>query len=256
MRQHVPFALTRRAEGDYSVDCDSDALFRLAPGTTTIRITDGVEQRFPLFDVIRWAAPLVCAQFGIAFLHAAAVASADRAFVFMGQGGAGKSTLARLLADAGARPLADDALICAPDGSVAAGTERDFRAWCEAAASSAAASRCVDFQDLVDRLERGFGATSPPRMPVDTILFLGLPRAPAGRQGAVALSAAEGFHRLVQQAFGAIPDARTWSREAGHYGRLAATARCWSVHVVDGLDALATAIRRAPSEVVPGWPQH
>ena len=57
-------------------------------------------------------------------LHGSAVAYQDKAFVLLGDCGAGKSTLTAALLRAGARLLTDDLVVISADGSVARGAHR------------------------------------------------------------------------------------------------------------------------------------
>src|SRR5262245_4120544 len=60
--------------------------------------------------LLSWIVGLVCTQRNLLTLHASAVAFGDRVVAFMGDQGAGKSTLAAHCVQAGAKLVADDLL--------------------------------------------------------------------------------------------------------------------------------------------------
>ena len=123
-------------------------------------------------------APRLLAELGELVLHASAVRFGDRIALFLGETGAGKSTLATSLHQAGHLLLGDDAVIVtrAPDGYCAQAVYPSLRLYPEAIesliGSGATTTPMADYSDKQHVRLASLPSVAEPPLPLAAIFFL------------------------------------------------------------------------------------
>lgn len=194
----------------------------------------------PTLEAHLWiVAPRLLALQGFTVLHAAAVRVGDRAALFLGDSGAGKSTTARAFSAAGCPRLADDKLVLAADGRGLVQVEPVLRRWCQASAEHIRAGQHRVSAPRADGLDLANAA------PIATLYFVarGQRRPGAATLDAQPLDEGSALAWAFQQGFLGSFDPDEWERRLRAVTSLCAVADCWRLVVPDGVEALAMAVR-------------
>ncbi len=234
------------AAGGWLLGSGGRACLRIdvAPGGGRVRPVEGVGQ-LDWAAALVWAAPHLLVLGGRAVLHASAVRLDERAFAWSGLSGAGKTTLARALVEAGAGLVAEDLVVLAtPVAGQEGGVrvlvdgEARIRAWASERAPTLAAGGEVDGASLLLAIE---GVATVPLLRLG---FVGAPVtriARAQRFVEAPMAVPEVVARLLENGFAELATRQVWWAVLDGAGRLAAEVTCSSVLVPEGLPGLAEA---------------
>jgi hypothetical protein len=175
---------------------------------------------------------------GALALHASAVVFDGAAWAFIGQGGAGKSTLAAACAMDGAAVLAEDLLALRRSGAswLAAAGHHQLRLWPEGEQLLPGGALALPTltpswpKRALDLVSRGLPrATS--NVPLRGIVVLGARVAPDAEPAAVRLTARDAVVELVAHAYANhLLDGAHLGRELGEWGEIAMTVPAWRLH--------------------------
>lgn len=178
-------------------------------------------------------------------LHASSVSVDGRALVFLGESGAGKTTVARALSMAGCPLVSEDLGLLALRGDeilLLRGAESHVEHWArergeEFAASDQAAFQCVALPNADE--------CSP--LPVAELYFLALPRACGDRPSVRSLAAPDALGWLLQTGFGAVRRGNLWRGLLETGARVVGATPCKRLCLPQGLAAVHEAARRYSS---------
>ena len=184
-------------------------------------------------QILTWAAPHLVALQGLTVLHASAVEHAGGVSAFVGASGAGKTTLARALRDAGATLVSEDLLVL-EGTSARLGGERVIAEWAEASAS---ADLVVDARDLAISL------STLACLPLGVVALLDAARRQGQALGLEAIGACDALGALLANAFAEVEDRDVWSRVFVSARVLVEAGLVRRTIVPDGLAQLAAAAR-------------
>jgi hypothetical protein len=206
-------------------------------GHTLTRTAEAGPLPHPPAQILLWAAPHLLALLHRPVLHASAVERDDGVVAFCGASGAGKTTLARCLAEQGHPFISGDLLVLArePDGlSVFPAGEAAIHAWAAEQAPLLDRPGTIDASGLT---EAARGVTRPLRE-----VWL----ADAGRRCGEAIVTrpvppAEALILLLRNGFGEIPAREIWQEMLEIMQAIVATTAVKEVTVPDGVAALRRA---------------
>jgi hypothetical protein len=187
--------------------------------------------------LLQAVAPKLLALRGQAVLHASAVALGGRAIAFSGSSGAGKTSTARALAQAGAQLVCEDKLAVKLRGggvTVAALGERAIVDWVASTASALTSSGSASCAGL-DRAVEG----QP--IPLVEIGFLDHLRRTSGALTARLLTKTETAGAVFRHAFYGSDADQDWLRHLRTAAEIGQSVRGFALTVPDGLDRLAEA---------------
>jgi hypothetical protein len=155
---------------------------------------------------VRHVAPFAAALQGKVTLHGSCVGSDHRAYAFVGESGAGKSTFAAILATRDWRRICDDLLPVRPDA------------------------------------DRWIVPALPSRLELAGVYFL--ERAPStARLEVVPLAPRDALLLLLRHGFGELPDSGVWRRQFEAYAGIGRTVPCYRLLVPHDLARLPQAAR-------------
>ncbi|MEP6652741.1 MAG: PqqD family peptide modification chaperone [Myxococcales bacterium] len=177
---------------------------------------------------------------GHTVLHASAVAIDGRAIAFSGHSGAGKTTTAHALVQAGATLVCEDKLVLhrnADELQVSAVAEEALRRWVRMAAVQLMSGSSVSCTPLDQPLP---GPTARLR----EIGFLSAERRGTSREiSAVPLSALQAAGTIFNNSFYGSDAPADWARQLQASARIASEIAGYEVIMPDGLDFLAGTVR-------------
>lgn len=245
MKAHLRFDVRSEDAQHFTLEWEAKPLVRFSDGGESAQLepTD-----FSTTDLLRWGAPLALAPLGRVVLHAAAVSTSDRAFVFLGVGGAGKSTLAERLATQGLKQISDDLVVLRDGALVDVGAEAELRRWCQNQ-SHLGPGDSVCYRDLFDRLE---ARTDAAQLPLAGLFFVDAERTDEAHFVFDTIEPTAAFQRLVEQGFGGLSIPKAWKSQFEAYAALSAEVRAASLSVPSGLDRMADALGSF-IEVLSAW---
>ncbi|MEO5769584.1 MAG: hypothetical protein ABIS92_14630 [Polyangia bacterium] len=176
---------------------------------------------------------------GHTVLHASAVAIDGIAIAFSGHSGAGKTTTARALVQAGATLVCEDKLVLyrnAEERQVSSAAEEALRRWARDAAVELTASRDASCAPLDQPLP---GPTATLR----EIGFISAERRSTSRQiSAVPLSALQAAGTIFNNSFHGSDVADDWARQLESSTKIAREIAAYEMRMPDGLEFLAGAV--------------
>lgn len=234
-------------------------VLRVEPAPALVRLaSEGVTQA-EIADAVDGVTPKLLALRGMLVLHASAVAKADEVRAFLGPSGAGKTTTARALVEAGWGLVAEDVVVLrgphpqADGGSapcpspsqerglaahVVLDAEARARAWAKAAKETLVRepASTVDFACL-DALAEG------PVLPLSMAVFLDERRRRGGTIELEPLDGPDALVALFGNAFVASAEPAAWETTLRTLARLARAVRAYRATMPEGVEALATAAR-------------
>jgi hypothetical protein len=190
------------------------------------------------------AAPHVLALHGHAVVHAGAVALDGGVVAFVGASGAGKTTTARALADAGVALVAEDLVVLAPGEGpprVAVEAEQRVRDWCRDRA--AAFDREDELALAADELTR---LSAGPTAALRQVHFIAADRRAGVAIEPEALSAGDALALLLDSVFAGLGDRATWRRLFEASRRVASEVPCARTQMPEGRHFLERAARAFP----------
>jgi hypothetical protein len=195
-------------------------------------------------------------------LHASAVVIDERAVLFAGSPGAGKSSSAAAFARLGYPVLSDDIVVIADEAGLmmAHPSHGHLSVWPDSARALFAADSlpqhsAVYAKHRVDLIERGYRFHES-AVPIDTIFVLS-PRSPASRVVAREMRPRAALMALVGQTYGNyLLDGSMRAREFDLLGRLAGAVRVSELAFSDGLDDLVPSCRTLALQFATGVGGH
>lgn len=254
-RQRILFQVAHLDPRQFALLLDDEPMLRFTDEGRSASLCPAAREWVAPADMIRWGAPLGLAAQGVTCLHAAAVLLGERVIAIAGVGGAGKSTLARLLTDAGATGVADDVVVCDDNARVDLAAEPALRAWSREMSSRADDIPYVDLADLLQAAERRDWR------PLDLVVVLGerlhtddsaldmndgvsdsetaLEQPSFELQDLPPLTA---LTEIAQHRFGSHPSPAAWERQLKVFAGIADRVPVIRLRSPDGLDALEAAL--------------
>jgi hypothetical protein len=191
--------------------------------------------REDLRNVLLSIAPKLLALRGHHVLHASAVGLDEKIVVFCGESGAGKTTTARLLANAGATLVCEDKLVIrfrSERVEAEADIEAGLLRWSEKAADILAQNRTAPCPDLD-------GKTSEPPRVVREIAFIDAGRRATEKIVAIPLTVLAGAGNIFRNAFYGSDVAQEWERQLQWAGEIARHVGCYELTMPAGIAHLA-----------------
>jgi hypothetical protein len=220
---------------------DAEPVVRVGPGGAWLaaeaRVGDPVAQA-------RLALPDALVLRGVSVLHAASVRLPSGVEAFLGSSGAGKTTLAHALVDAGC-PLVSEDLLLVRELACPTRGEYRLRAWCERAGPRlASGERAVLSEADVAELFAG------PSAPLAALHVLA-PRHLGPDLVRERLPAPEAVAALLGNALAELGTPEVWERVWREAIALASHVPVYATSAPEGLEALAAAARRYTSISTP-----
>lgn len=193
-------------------------------------------------DILRWGAPIALLSLGINLLHSGAVARADRVLAFVGQGGIGKSTIARAAASVNWSTICDDMLIVDDDLTVDPRCERLLVDWCSHSVIIGRRDTFVDYAELAQEIKTLGESDHGARARLQSIAFLQTPRTADGRFHSLPLNQMQAMHGLLQQSFATLPHPEARARHWDACGRISRRVLAFKVRAPEGDDQMRAAL--------------
>lgn len=212
------------------------ALLEISPEAGLVRTLDSfspAKLRLYLSSVT----PKVAAALGLSVLHASAVISpAGTATLFTGQSGAGKTTTARALVNAGWTALSEDKVVLRSEGNAVFAVlegERRIASWMRQAQERLRSGAGAECQ--TDGLRNAsFGRA----FSVETIILIDASRRLARSLSLTRLGPTAAAREIFQAGFYGSQSADEWERHIHAAGELARSARTFAATMPLGLEAL------------------
>lgn len=246
LADHFRFDVAARGAGRFDLLHEGNVLIGYASGGATAMLDESACSRFRIRDLARWGAPFALASLGVAFLHAATVQRDGIIVTIMGEGGAGKSTLARGFEGLGWTPVSDDMVACDEGGRVGLSSEKLLRAWCAEVERTRVPRMTLPFGGLASRV-RG---ESAPWEPPGVMLFLGNRLGLQEAAQVTWLSPMQTFEQLAKLGFGNVPSPAAWATQTRTHAALASRAEGATLRVPDSLERLEAALPALQEELI------
>jgi hypothetical protein len=262
---HVPFLTIRTVASGF--------LLRYAEGATFLVSKSGSEVDAwwdaPLTEVdaadylLGGVLAFIVRLRGLVPLHASAVVVQDHAVLFVGAGGAGKSSLATAFAILGHPVLSDDIVVMSDSGGsvLAYPSHPRLSLWADSASSLFAAESLpvhspVYAKRRLDLLEHGFRFQDGP-LPVGMICVLATRDASSHRPVVRALRPQTALMKLVSHTYGNyLLDASMRAHEFGVLARVAASVRVSELSLGTRLDGLVSDCQLLAGDLALQFPAH
>jgi hypothetical protein len=209
-------------------------------GSTIALGRDAESNRAQLRQLLRNVAPKILSLRGHAVLHASAVAMGAAVLVLCGDSGAGKTTTARALVRAGARPVAEDKVVLRLEtGRVEAVLEAEalIHDWIDRTARDLDTSSKVSCETL-DAIVGG------PSLPVAELGFIAAAHRRAGPIRADRITALDATGATFQRAFLLSAATEDWIRQLRTSAAIAGAVETYNLEMPDDLGTLAIEARR------------
>ncbi len=205
-------------------------------GAARLTLCPGIASKFEsqLQQILLWAAPHWLALASQEVLHAAAVRTEIGVVAFCGASGAGKTTLAGLLAEQGHALVSEDlTLIVWDQGAPHALLEAEatIRAWAAEQSSILAAQGWIQ----TDGIQR---AADGGRAPLRSVYFLKGERSSGTDIASKSLAPAQALVKLLQNGFAELGQPEIWQRLARASERLVRSVEMFSLTCPEGVDVL------------------
>jgi Coenzyme PQQ synthesis protein D (PqqD) len=215
-------------------------LFEIRDDGTTLALVDTHATHAEMRIYLRNVAPKILSLRGHIVLHAAAVAMAEGVVAFAGESGAGKTTTARALVQAGARAVAEDKLILNVDDTQVRAVlngESLIQDWVGRAVTELEDRQTAScaFLDVVAK-----GSTSP----LAQLGFVDLGRRRAGPISARRIGALEAAGSVFQRAFLLSDATDDWIRHLRTSVTIANGVTAYDLEMPHDLETLAEEAQR------------
>jgi hypothetical protein len=237
-----PFAYRRRDDGYAMEENGTPILWTDAAGRELRFLVPAAVLRVDLGQYVRAMTPKLLQLRGATVVHASACALAEGLIAFAGESGAGKTTTARALADAGGELISEDLLVFARDGADGAifeDGERRAYAWSVLTTERLTRAPAVPIPCYeLDAVSAGARRT------LRSLWFIDRRRRAGEEIIKERLTPIDGVVTLLGNNFLGGGDAASCRRHVSDTHRIASVIDLWRATMPSGLDALAAAARR------------